>query len=111
MAKSRTKSTRASGSRPSTGRRPPARRRPLWPIALGAIALVAVVAVVVVASGGNGDDKTQSSAGGFIGGDLHSVVAMPDGRVYVGGHDGVTVTTDRGHTWRQVDTLAHADAM
>jgi photosystem II stability/assembly factor-like uncharacterized protein len=32
-------------------------------------------------------------------------------RLYVGGHEGVAVSTDRGRTWQQVGSLAGADAM
>ena len=46
-----------------------------------------------------------------VGADLHSLVAIGDGRVFVGGHDGVVETRDAGRTWRRVPSLDHADAM
>lgn len=102
-------------------RRPPARRPPppaatsrrnLSPLALAATAVVAGVLVVLVVALTRGNGNTGTSASGaFIGGDLHSIVAMSDGRVYVGGHDGVAVTSDDGRTWTQVGSLARADAM
>jgi photosystem II stability/assembly factor-like uncharacterized protein len=47
------------------------------------------------------------------GGDLHSLVADPadPSRLFVGGHQAVAVSTDRGRTWKQVDSLENADAM
>lgn len=55
-----------------------------------------------------GDTGTEP----FVGGDLHSLVAEPDGaRLFVGGHEGVAVSSDEGRTWRQIDSLNGADAM
>jgi len=51
--------------------------------------------------------------GGFIGGDLHSLVVSPTdpARLFVGGHEAVTTSRNGGRTWRAVRSLANADAM
>lgn len=47
-----------------------------------------------------------------VGGDLHSLAMDPaEPRLYVGGHEGVAVSTNGGGSWRQVETLDNADAM
>ena len=48
-----------------------------------------------------------------MGGDFHSLVADPlvAGRVFVGGHQAVSVSSDRGASWSEVRSLAGADAM
>lgn len=59
-------------------------------------------------------DTGPSSPGRpFVGGDLHSLVMAPAAasRLYVGGHEGVAVSTDGGRTWRQIESLDGADAM
>src|SRR5438093_789975 len=77
-------------------------------IALSAVAVLAVAFVVLR----SGDDKpTASDSGRTIGPDLHSLVALADGRLFIGGHDAVTTSSDDGHTWQSVATLSHADAM
>ena len=57
--------------------------------------------------------KSAGSKGGFTGGDFHSLVADPvtPGRVFVGGHQAVSVSVDGGATWAEVRALANADAM
>jgi photosystem II stability/assembly factor-like uncharacterized protein len=110
MAKSRTKNKQRRTT-PARGRRPTQpRTRRRSPLAGAAIVIVIAIVLVFALTRG-GDNGSSPASGAFVGGDLHSLVAMPDGRVYVGGHDGVAVTRDDGRTWRQVDTLAHADAM
>jgi photosystem II stability/assembly factor-like uncharacterized protein len=73
----------------------------------------AVVAVVVVAVLGTTGGHRTSGSGPFVGPDLHSLVADPTtpGRVFVGGHQGVAVSTDNGHTFAPVHSLDGADAM
>ncbi len=117
MAKTRTKPTRPRAGAKRGGRsapRPPARwyRRHGWaPWALG-IALVALVAVTLRAGG----DGTSAPVGGtnpVVGADLHSLVvdpADPD-TVYIGSHDGVSVSADGGKTWEAIASLDGADAM
>ncbi len=111
------KGKQSRGRRPVP--RPPAKtwlqRNGIW-LGGGALALVAVVVVaVVVSSGGTG--KSQSPAAkagaGLVGGDFHSLVADPatPGRLYVGGHEAVSVSTDSGRTWSAVKSLDGADAM
>jgi photosystem II stability/assembly factor-like uncharacterized protein len=59
-------------------------------------------------------DTGPSSPGrAFVGSDLHSLVTAPPptSRLYVGGHEGVAVSTDGGVTWRPVESLDGADAM
>ena len=109
--------TTKTGSRPAprrgkgaAARRAQQRRRNRGRAAVvAAVVIIGAVVLIVVTRGGGNDGA--NAAGAFVGGDLHSVVAMPDGRVYVGGHDAVTVTRDGGRSWTQVTTLAHADAM
>lgn len=93
------------------GRRPTARHSGSRPSMAGLVVVgVGVVAAIMLIRGG-----TDPSAPGhpFVGGDLHSLVMAPstDSRLYVGGHEGVAVSTDGGRTWTQVDSLAGADAM
>ncbi|HZJ50753.1 MAG TPA: hypothetical protein VFF07_07825 [Actinomycetota bacterium] len=48
-----------------------------------------------------------------VGGDLHSLVVSPDdpGKLYIGSHQGVSISTDGGETWEVVESLNGADAM
>jgi hypothetical protein len=110
MAKTRT-DTRTGRNR---GRKPPPRRRGfdwnrlLWP-AIGLVA-VAVAAFLILRPGGS---DTGTPGEPVTGADLHSLVVDPENpsRVFVGGHTAVSVSTDGGATWRQVESLAGADAM
>lgn len=82
----------------------------------GALALAVVVAIVLSAvvrdRGGSRSNQTRAS-GGYVGGDFHSLVADPliANRLFVGGHQAVSVSTDGGATWATVPSLAGADAM
>lgn len=88
------------------------RRRPWVPAAVGLTAAIAVV--VAVASGG---DEAQApgrpGTNPVVGSDLHSLVVDPsDPRtIYVGSHEGVSISTDGGKTWEVEETLSGADAM
>ncbi|MDP9388089.1 MAG: hypothetical protein M3Q48_09310 [Actinomycetota bacterium] len=113
MAKARTR-PRSVRTGPRRRAQPAPRwgRRNRWWIAAAAIGLVALVALV--ASGGNRDgDSTGASPRGFVGGDLHSLVADPTspGRLFVGGHQAVSQSRDGGRTWHRVPPLDDADAM
>ncbi|WCO68014.1 hypothetical protein PO878_04660 [Iamia majanohamensis] len=75
------------------------------------IAVGVVAALVVIVA--QRDDSGGESAGGLTGGDFHSLVvdpADPD-RIFVGGHQAVSVSTDGGATWAEVEALRDADAM
>lgn len=79
---------------------------------VGVVAVAVVGAVfLAIAVGGGGDD--DGGAGGLTGADFHSLVVDPADpqRVYVGGHQAVSVSTDGGATWTEVDSLRGADAM
>ena len=75
--------------------------------------MAAFLAVGVLLAGcGSGDDSAGGS-GGRTGGDFHSLVADPANpdRIYVGGHQAVSVSNDGGATWEDVAALRDADAM
>jgi photosystem II stability/assembly factor-like uncharacterized protein len=68
-----------------------------------------VVAAIVLT---RADTGPSSPGRPFVGGDLHSLVMAPTtSRLYVGGHEGVAVSTDGGRSWRQIESLDGADAM
>lgn len=111
---------RPAGAGPGTKRRTmPARRPPAprygryrWtPWAVGLAALV----VVVVALRAGGEDRETRDAGAnpVVGADLHSLVVDPTDpdRIYIGSHDGVSVSRDAGKTWESIESLDGADAM
>lgn len=106
-----TKTTRNRGPARGRKRRSDGRRLAITLAVAAAVVVTVTVAVVVGTGGGDNTSGTGIDSDPFVGGDLHSIVAMPDGRIYVGGHDGVAVTHDSGRSWSQIDTLAHADAM
>jgi photosystem II stability/assembly factor-like uncharacterized protein len=102
-----TKRTSAPG-RPK--RRPAARHRGRRTQMAGlAVVGMGVVAAIVLTRPQSGP---SSRGRPFVGGDLHSLAMAPaNSRLYIGGHEGVAVSIDGGHTWRQVDSLNGADAM
>jgi photosystem II stability/assembly factor-like uncharacterized protein len=78
------------------------------------VSVAAIVAGLVawLAVSGPGDGGGTSAEAPFVGGDLHSLVVDPSsGRLYVGGHQGVAVSTNQGARWTQVESLSGADAM
>jgi photosystem II stability/assembly factor-like uncharacterized protein len=84
-------------------------RNALWLL----LATIAVLGGIVLVLGRDGDDAMDSGAGGFTGGDFHSMVVDPSDprRIFVGGHQAVSVSTDGGATWTEIEELRDADAM
>ncbi len=79
-----------------------------------AVAIALTLVVVLVVRDRIASTPSESPAGGgFVGGDFHSLVADPvvAGRVFVGGHQAVSLSSDGGASWAEVPTLANADAM
>ena len=85
--------------------------------ALAAIVVVGglIVGLVVTRGDGGGSDDpvAESASGGLTGGDFHSIAVVPSSpeRIFVGGHQAVSESTDGGATWSEVPTLRDADAM
>ena len=78
------------------------------------LATVAVLGGVLLLLGRDGgSETTDRGGGGFTGGDFHSIVVDPSDpeRVFVGGHQAVSVSTDGGATWNEIEELRDADAM
>lgn len=104
-----------AGGKPAARRKPPPPwyQRYSWlPWAAGLIALV--VLVFALWSG-----QTDAPAPGeavsnpVVGDDLHSLVVDPTDpdTLYIGSHQGVSVSTDGGKTWEVKEALNGADAM
>lgn len=110
----KTKSAPRAPMRTSASGRP-IRRRASWhrsPLTwLVGVTIVGVAAAALVLT--RPDNDPSSPGRPFVGGDLHSLVVDPadPSRLYVGGHEGVAVSSNGGRTWRQVKSLAGADAM
>lgn len=116
-------STRHSSRKTSgrTQRKPGSRRKPSppwyrrhswlpWVAGIGALAIV-----VVAVRAGQPDSPAPGVAveKPVVGGDLHSLVVGPDNRdrLFIGSHQGVSVSTDGGETWEVIESLNGADAM
>ena len=84
-------------------------RNALWLL----LALAAIVGGILLMLGGDADRAADSGTGGFTGGDFHSMVVDPSDtqRLFVGGHQAVSVSTDGGETWTEIEALRDADAM
>lgn len=77
--------------------------------------LAALTIVLIVLRSGQGDAPGPGAAVSkpVVGGDLHSLVVDPSdpNTLYIGSHQGVSVSTDGGETWEVVEALNGADAM
>ena len=116
MAKTRTRTT-SRGVKPSSTRRKPLflpwYRRYTWlPWALGAVAIA--IAIVAMRGGGTeGSEPGVAVSRPVVGGDLHSLVIDPSDpdTLFIGSHEGASISTDGGATWETVPSLDGADAM
>jgi photosystem II stability/assembly factor-like uncharacterized protein len=85
------------------------RRAVAFVAAAGAL-VTAMVALLFVTRSPAVTSERPFSAAPAVGRHLHSV-GLVENRLFVGGHDAVSVTADSGRTWRPVPSLAGADAM
>ncbi|MGH2825992.1 MAG: WD40/YVTN/BNR-like repeat-containing protein [Actinomycetota bacterium] len=80
------------------------------------VAVPATIAIVLFAlRSGEADIPAPgvAVANPVVGGDLHSLVVDPTDQdtLYIGSHQGVSISTDGGQTWEVVESLNGADAM
>lgn len=88
-------------------------REPTWlPWAVGLV-IVGVVAIVLRSGQSDAPAPGVALSDPVVGGDLHSLVVSPTASdtLYIGSHQGVSVSTDGGATWEVVESLNGADAM
>lgn len=83
-------------------------KRPVLVAGIGVVVLAVIIGGLARLDTGPG---LSTAGANYVGGDLHSVFAQPDGHVYIGGHDAVTATRDNGRSWAPIRALAKADAM
>ena len=88
-------------------------RRLWWLAIVGGLALVVAVAITAGDDGGSAPSAATPSSKGETGPDFHSMVVDPANpqRVFVGGHQRVSVSENGGRTFRPVASLDDADAM
>ena len=84
--------------------------------AVAAVTVLVLGAVVVLATRGGNEEApavAEGGAAGVTGPDFHSLVADPTtpARLFVGGHQAVSVSTDAGVSWTPLSSLDDADAM
>lgn len=116
-----------TGTRPASGktsvkqRRPGSKRKPPrpcyqryswlpWVVGFGA---VAVVMFALRSGGADAPAPGESVANPVVGDDLHSLVVDPNDpdTLYIGSHQGVSVSIDGGESWEVIESLDGADAM
>ena len=119
MAKTQTTPARKSHGKGTPKARTRKKPPPPWyqrytrlPWAAG---LAVLTIVLIVLRSGQSDAPAPGAAVSkpVVGGDLHSLVVDPSDpdTLYIGSHQGVSVSTDGGETWEVVETLNGADAM
>lgn len=107
--------TKSPQRRPRSTPHPLARKKPASknhrPV--GLLIGAAVVAMGATAFWVSRSDAPTNGSAPFVGGDLHSFVAVPgaDDMLFAGGHEAVSLSTDGGKTWSAVESLQDADAM
>ena len=87
-------------------------RSPMLPWIIG-IGILAIVMFALRSDGSDAPAPGESVARPVVGGDLHSLVVDPSDpdTLYIGSHEGVSVSTDGGASWEVVESLQGADAM
>lgn len=88
------------------------RRYPWLAWSLG-VALVVLVVIALRFSGADAPTPGESVSNPVVGADLHSLVVDPDDpdTMFIGSHQGVSLSSDGGETWEVIESLAGADAM
>ncbi len=101
--------TSRPGRKPSRGRTNTTPSPHLWLI----VAFIAAAVAGLVWVNRPGSSDATSGFAPYTGGDLHSLVSVPGeaGRLFVGGHQAVSVSSDGGVGWVPVNSLDDADAM
>ncbi|HYN36097.1 MAG TPA: hypothetical protein VEV82_03890, partial [Actinomycetota bacterium] len=81
-----------------------------WVIGLG---VVAIVLFALRSGSADAPAPGVSVTNPVVGADLHSLVVDPDDpeTLYIGSHQGVSISSDVGKTWEVVESLNGADAM
>lgn len=114
MAKTQPKA-RPRGERKSrqaaARRREAQRRKARQRLVVGALIIAAIAVVVFLSTRPEAPQGPAATA--LTGGDFHSLVVDPDNpeRLFAGGHQAVSVSTDGGASWREISSLKDADAM
>ena len=115
MAKTQTRPIARKNPAVKRGRKAPPpwyERYPLLPW-IFAIGILGIVMFALRSDGSEPPAPGESVARPVVGGDLHSLVVDPDDpdTIYIGSHEGVSVSTDGGASWEVVESLEGADAM
>lgn len=81
-----------------------------WVVGLG---VVAIVLFALRSESADAPAPGVSVTNPVVGADLHSLVVDPDDpeTLYIGSHQGVSISSDGGKTWEVVESLNGADAM
>ena len=108
--------TSTKGQRPSGSNRKPPRpwyQRYSWLPWVVGIGAVAIVMFALRSGGADAPAPGESVANPVVGDDLHSLVVDPTDpdTLYIGSHQGVSVSTDGGESWEVIESLNGADAM
>lgn len=77
------------------------------------LAVVAALGAILLVLSRDASTTEDRGTGGFTGGDFHSMVVDPADpqRLFVGGHEAVSMSTDGGRSWNEIEQLRDADAM
>jgi photosystem II stability/assembly factor-like uncharacterized protein len=105
--------TSRSGQRPRANRPQPWYRKYAWPTSVVALVAVAIAVLLLRANGNGVPAPGEEVPYPVVGADLHSFVVDPNDpdTLYIGSHQGVSVSSDGGKTWAVEETLSGADAM
>lgn len=113
MAKTSSRRPTPSRTKASAAKKPPSRSAGKEVLIGFVVVLGGLLLFLAVRSSDEPPDQLDGGTAGVTGPDFHSLVADPTtpGRLYVGGHQAVSESTDGGKTWTRVPSLDDADAM
>lgn len=120
MAKTKTrprpsKTSRKSPRKPGSRRKapPPWYQRYTWLPWVVGVGAAAIVVFALRSGGADAPAPGESVSNPVVGADLHSLVVDPNvpDTIYIGSHQGVSVSTDGGDSWEVIESLNGADAM
>lgn len=110
MAKTSSRRPTPSRTKASAAKKPPSRSAGKEVLIGFVVVLGGLLLFLAVRSSDEPPDQLDGGTAGVTGPDFHSLVADPTtpGRLYVGGHQAVSESTDGGKTWTRVPSLDDA---